>query len=77
MARRILHELRQSVPMLTPFELRKRVILQAAWAAGRSIFAYQPASSADEKTRREVAELYRELARFVLDQAEGGTTHGR
>jgi chromosome partitioning protein len=77
MARRILHELRQSVPMLAPFELRKRVILQAAWAAGRSIFAYRPASSADEKTRREVAELYRGLARFVLDQAEGGTTRGR
>ena len=52
--------------------LRKRVILQAAWAAGCSIFAYQPPSNADEKTKREVVELYRELARFVMEQAEGG-----
>jgi chromosome partitioning protein len=76
MARRILHDLRRSVPVLAPFELRKRVILQAAWAAGCSIFAYEPASSADEKTKREVVELYRELGRFVIDQAEGGASHG-
>ena len=72
MAKKILHDLRESVPMLAPFELRKRVILQAAWANGCSIFAYQPPSSADEKTKREVVELYRELARFVTEQAEGG-----
>ncbi len=72
MAKKILHDLRQSVPVLAPFELRKRVILQAAWAAGCSIFAYHPPSSADEKTKREVVELYRELGRFVIDQAEGG-----
>lgn len=75
MSKRILHDLRQSVPMLTPFELRKRVLLQAAWAAGRSIFAFQPASAADEKTKREVIEVYRDLARFVLDQTQGGTPH--
>jgi chromosome partitioning protein len=74
MSKKILHDLRASVPMLTPFELRKRVILQAAWAAGRSIFAYQPASSADEKTKREVIELYLELGRFVMDQADGGAS---
>ncbi len=72
MAKKILHDLRQSVPVLAPFELRKRVILQAAWAAGCSIFAYEPPSSADEKTKREVVELYRELGRFVIEQAEGG-----
>jgi chromosome partitioning protein len=76
MAKKILHELRQSVPMLAPFELRKRVMLQAAWAAGCSIFAYAPPSTADEKTKREVVELYRELAHFVMDQAEGGAIHG-
>ncbi len=72
MAKKILHDLRQSVPMLAPFELRKRVMLQAAWAAGCSIFAYHPHSNADEKTKREVVELYRELGRFVMEQAEGG-----
>ena len=72
MAKKILHDLRASVPMLAPFELRKRVILQVAWAAGCSIFAYHPTSSADEKTKREVVELYRGLGRFVMEQAEGG-----
>ena len=72
MAKKILHDLRASIPTLAPFELRKRVILQAAWAAGVSIFAYQPHSSAEEATKREVGELYRELARFVMAQAEGG-----
>jgi chromosome partitioning protein len=72
MAKKILHDLRASVPVLAPFELRKRVILQAAWAAGCSIFAYQPPSSADEKNKRDVTELHRELARFVMEQVEGG-----
>ncbi len=76
MARKILHDLRQSVPMLAPFELRKRVMLQAAWAAGCSIFAYEPSSSADERTKREIVELYRELGRFVVEQVEGGATRG-
>jgi chromosome partitioning protein len=76
MAKKILHDLRQSVPMVVPFELRKRVILQAAWAAGCSIFAYTPPSSADEKNKREVIEVYRELARFVMEQAEGGGLRG-
>jgi chromosome partitioning protein len=77
MAKKILHDLRQSVPMLAPFELRKRVILQAAWASGCSIFAYQPPSRADEKNKLEVIELYRELARFVMEQAEGGLSRDR
>jgi chromosome partitioning protein len=76
LAKKILQDLRASVPMLAPFELRKRVILQAAWAAGRSIFAYDPRSAADEKTKREVIELYRALARFVIDHAEGDVRHG-
>jgi chromosome partitioning protein len=75
-ARTILHDLRASAPMLAPFELRKRVILQAAWAAGRSIFAYDPRSAADEKTKREVVDLYRALARFVIERAEGGASGG-
>jgi len=75
MAKKILFDLRQSVPMLTPFELRKRVILQASWAAGCSIFAYHPLSSADDRAKREVVELYRELGRFVIDQSQEGDPH--
>lgn len=77
MAKKILQTLRQSIPAVAPFELRKRVILQAAWANGTSIFAYSPPSSADERTKQEVSELYRDFARFVMDQVEGGFTHGR
>src|ERR671933_2605359 len=32
MGKRILADLRQSIPSVTPFELRKRVMLQAAWS---------------------------------------------
>jgi chromosome partitioning protein len=77
MAKKILQDLRASVPMLAPFELRKRVILQSAWAGGCSIFAYHPPASADERTKREVVDAYRALAGFVMDQAEGGTGDGR
>ncbi|MDQ2636812.1 MAG: ParA family protein [Actinomycetota bacterium] len=76
MAKRILADLRASVPVLVPFEMRKRVILQAAWAAGRSIFAHETSTAADERTRREVVDTYRDLGRFVVTQAEGGTTRG-
>jgi hypothetical protein len=66
-------ESRQSVPVLTPFTLCKRVILQAAWAAGCSIFAHEPVSSANHKIQQDVIERYRELGRFVIDQLIGDT----
>ena len=72
MAKRILAELRSKVPVVTPFEIRKRVLLQSAWSAGCSIFAYPSASAADEQTRAEVAEQYSQLAHFVVDQVRGG-----
>ena len=77
MAKKILQDLRASIPTVAPFELRKRVILQAAWANGSSIFAYPTVSSTDERTKREVVDLYRELGRFVMNQAEGGTSNER
>src|SRR5215216_8128788 len=77
MAKKILQDLRASIPTVAPFELRKRVILQAAWANGSSIFAYPTVSSTDERTKREVIDLYRELGRFVMNQAEGGTSNER
>ena len=49
--------------------------MQAAWAAGCSIFAYEPASSKDEHIKQELIALYRDLARFVMTQAEGGPSH--
>jgi chromosome partitioning protein len=77
MAKRILTKLKGSVPMLTPFEMRKRVMLQAAWSAGCSIFAYPVLSKTDEHTKQEIMALYRELAKLVMERAaEGGTHHG-
>lgn len=72
MGKRILSDLRQSIPTVTPFELRKRVMLQSAWSEGRSIFSLRTNSSAEERTRREIVDAYRELGNFILDRA-GGT----
>ena len=69
-AKRILAELRAAIPEVTPMEIRKRVILQAAWSQGCSIFKYQ-GTSAEEHTRVELAELYKKLAGIVLARVEG------
>jgi chromosome partitioning protein len=71
MAKRILSELRSKVPVVTPFEIRKRVILQSAWSSGCSIFAFPTTTAADEQTRTEVAEQYMHLAHFVVGQVRG------
>src|SRR3954469_220321 len=60
-AKRIISELRASIPTLTPFALRKRVLLQNAWEKGHSIFTYSPASGADERTQAEVMHMYTQL----------------
>jgi chromosome partitioning protein len=72
MAKRILSELRQSVPEVTPFEIRKRVMLQHAWSQGCSVFAYPTGSAAEEQTRTELADLYKQLAYLVMDRVKGG-----
>ena len=66
-----------AIPTVTPFELRKRVMLQVAWGEGHSIFSYKPGSSGDEKTRQEIVELYRELANLVRERVTGGSQYGR
>ena len=72
LAKRILSDLRQTVPQVTPFEIRKRVMLQNAWSHGCSIFAYQVSTNAEEQTRVELADIYRQLAHFVVEQVRGG-----
>lgn len=71
LAKRILTELRASIPSVAPFELRKRVLLQVVWSQGCSVFAYQPGSSAEERARKEVAHLYEELAGLLRDRVAG------
>jgi chromosome partitioning protein len=75
MSKTTLTDLRGSIPSVTPFELRKRVMLQQAWSKGCSIFAYQPGSTKEEQTRREIADVYKELALFIMGK-EGGDRNG-
>jgi chromosome partitioning protein len=70
-SRRTLEDLRDHVPHVTPFELRKRVILQNAWDEGRSIFRYEPIKPDQVKAKREVVEDYLRLAQFVVARTEG------
>jgi chromosome partitioning protein len=72
LSRRILQELRESIPEVIRFEMKKRVLLQYAWERGVSIFAYQATSTTDEHTRQEITAQYTELAEFVCYRANGG-----
>lgn len=72
LSQRILTDLRRSIPTVTPFELRKRVLLQEAWGRGCSIFAYPAQTTVQARTREEIADLYRELARLVMQRVEEG-----
>lgn len=70
MAKKILSDLRRNIPSVTPFEMRKRVMLQAAWSVGCSIFAYKPSARAEEQIRNEITALYEDLAVFVMDRVK-------
>jgi chromosome partitioning protein len=71
-SKRILSDLRASIPTVVPFELRKRVLLQDVWSQGCSIFAYQPSSSTQAHGQEEIIALYRQLATYVLKAVHGG-----
>jgi chromosome partitioning protein len=75
MSKRILADVRSSLPTVTPFEFRKRVLLQEAWGKGCSIFAYPADGTVQRQTRDEITELYRQLAQLVMARVKGGT-HG-
>ena len=68
LSRDVLEQLRESIPVVTPFEFKKRVLLQNAWNAGRSIFAFEPGRRDQLKVREEVTGSYRQLAKFVMEQ---------
>lgn len=72
LSKRILADLRNQLPTVTTFEFRKRVLLQEAWGRGCSIFAYPAESSVQRQTRDEIAGLYCQLARFVMERVEEG-----
>jgi chromosome partitioning protein len=70
LSKRILADLHGAIPEMTPFQLRKRVLLQAAWEAGHSIFGYHPTAAAEQHIRRELIDAYHEFAAFVLTKGE-------
>lgn len=77
LAKRILSDLRGSIPSVVPFEIRKRVMLQEAWDQGHSIFATEGATAVQIRNRDEIIDLYRKLADVVIAQAQGEPPDGR
>jgi cellulose biosynthesis protein BcsQ len=68
LSKRILSDLRANIPVATPFEIKKRVVLQEAYDKGRSIFSFKPPNSVKEHDAIELRKIYTELATFVRDQ---------
>jgi chromosome partitioning protein len=69
LSRRILTDLRANIPVVTPVEVKKRVVLQEAYDKGRSIFSFTPATTTKEDDANELRRLYTGLAKFVSNQA--------
>jgi chromosome partitioning protein len=70
LSRRILEELRSQIPAITPFEIRKRVVLQEAYDKGCSIFSFKAPTSTKEDDCNDLRRLYSELADFVSVRTE-------
>jgi chromosome partitioning protein len=70
LSKRILDELRQSIPALTPFEIKKRVVLQEAYDKGHSIFSFKAPTSTKEDDCNELRHLYIKLADFINTRIE-------
>lgn len=63
LSRRILNELRDSISVLTRFEIKKRVVLQEAYDQGRSVFSYKAPSSVKEA---DISELQKYISSLPL-----------
>ena len=70
LSKRILEELRQSIPTLSPFEIKKRVVLQETYDQGRSVFSFKAPTSTKEDDRNELRRLYTELAILISARIE-------
>ncbi len=68
LSRTISSDLRSSIPAVTPFEIKKRVVLQEAYAKGNSIFTYKAPNTTKEDDCIELRKIYTELAKFVLNK---------
>src|SRR3954447_2819875 len=68
LSKRILSDLRETIPVVTPFEIKKRVVLQEAYDAGRSIFSYDAPNKAKEEDAAHLKKAYADLAAFTVEQ---------
>jgi chromosome partitioning protein len=73
LARRILGSMRRSLP-ITDFAFPKRVVLQEAYEAGKTIFTYEPERSKREDAL-ELQGLFMQLAQLVREK--GAASHGQ
>jgi len=71
LSKRVINELRGQVDIITPFEIKKRVLYQKAWDKNRSVITYETDSNADEQVKQEVKETYEKLAAYVREQVKG------
>lgn len=67
LSKRILSDLRTNIPVVTPFEIKKRVVLQEAYDKGRSIFSFEPPNSLKAQDAHELKRVYSELAAFITE----------
>src|SRR3712207_908127 len=74
LSRRILEELRRSIPALTPFEIKKRVVLQEAYDKGRSIFSFEAPTSNKADDCHELRRLHTQLAEFITARTGKGAS---
>jgi chromosome partitioning protein len=68
LSKRILSDLRANIPVVTPFEIKKRVVFQEAYDKGCSIYSFKPPNSVKEQDAHELKKVYSELATFVVEQ---------
>jgi chromosome partitioning protein len=68
LSKRILSDLRANIPIVAPFEIKKRVVLQEAYDKGRSIFSYKAPNTVKENDAHELKKVYAELATLITNQ---------
>lgn len=69
LSRGILADLRQSIDVTVPFDFPKRVVLQEAYAQGKSIFSYIPEDRSKISDVQELRDLYSKLAQIVKERS--------
>ena len=79
----VLKDLRAALPVVAPFEIRKRNVMRDAYAHGRTSFTFWPSERAERHKQKDILALrgwYTQLADLVekhFAAKEGEASHGR